>query len=224
MPNLRVTSAFVLALAACGEPPVPPDSDGAAARARVTEDSLREEVARLERALTVARDEARAAQAVAGADAARSRSGGAEQAAVDSTDVDEGTTPRRLDDPTRGLIRFATTNRATITYVGALRDGQAHGYGYGVWSTGSAYEGEWRENQRHGPGRHRYPDGARYEGIYARDLREGLGTYHYPNGQRWEGPWVDNLRHGEGILYEANGEVRVRGVWERDRLVRTIRP
>lgn len=123
----------------------------------------------------------------------------------------------------RVLLRFPGSNGAQITYVGESRGGQAHGVGYAVWSTGSSYEGEWRANQRHGEGRHRYPDGARHEGGYVNDAREGRGTYFYRNGQRWEGPWLANLRHGEGVLYEADGRVRVRGIWERDRLVREIK-
>ena len=123
----------------------------------------------------------------------------------------------------RVLLRFPGSNGAQITYVGESRDGQAIGVGYAVWSTGSSYEGEWRGNRRHGEGRHRYPDGARYEGLYRDDQREGQGSYFYRNGQRWEGPWRDNLRHGEGVLYEADGRVRVRGIWERDRLVREIK-
>jgi hypothetical protein len=125
---------------------------------------------------------------------------------------------------TKVLLRFPGMNNSKVTYVGESRDGQAEGIGYALWSTGSAYEGQWHANRRHGEGRHWYPDGARYEGTYQSDKREGYGTYFYRNGQRWEGPWQENLRHGEGILYEADGRVRVRGIWERDRLVREIKP
>ena len=124
----------------------------------------------------------------------------------------------------RVLLRFPGMNGSRVTYVGESRNGQAEGIGYALWSTGSAYEGEWRENRRHGEGRHWYPDGARYEGTYQDDKREGQGTYYYRNGQRWEGPWQANLRHGEGVLYEADGRVRVRGVWESDRLKRELKP
>lgn len=195
------------------------------------EDSLAGVITQMQAELDALRAEARALQARL---ASAERAPGGEAPRDDSapTDMEPAapgpSAPNRpagaLDAALeRVLLRFPGSNGAQITYVGESRDGQATGVGAAVWSTGSSYEGEWRGNRRHGEGRHRYPDGARYEGLYREDQREGQGTYFYRNGQRWEGPWQDNLRHGEGVLYEADGKVRVRGVWERDRLVREIK-
>lgn len=222
---------LLLTMLACGGDREATPEELAEATARA--DSLAGVIATLERDLASARAEVRAARAAAGnGDSAAAASGGE----ADTTQLDQSTQqaagdqgePEPFSGPaaeglTEALLRFAGDRGATITYVGAVRDGKAEGLGYGVWTTGSAYEGQWKANKRHGPGRHKYPDGAVYEGTYVNDQREGQGTYHYKNGQRWEGPWKDNMRHGEGVLYEANGRVRVRGVWEKDRLVREIK-
>jgi len=190
-----------------------------AATAAGRADSLQSVVAQLRRELTAARAAARRAGDTSAASVEPTANGTAPAPAlVDATPAD-----RREADVRRMLLRFKGENNAEISYVGEIRDGKANGIGYGVWSTGSNYEGEWLDNKRHGPGKHRYPDGARYEGMYVNDLREGDGTYFYRNGQKWIGPWKDNLRHGTGILYEANGKVRVKGVWEKDRLVSEIK-
>ncbi len=124
----------------------------------------------------------------------------------------------------RGLVRFPSAkNREGVTYVGATQNGEANGFGYGVWETGSSYEGEWVNNMRHGDGVFRWKDGEWYEGRYENDLRTGPGIYHWKDGRRWDGEWLDDMRHGDGMLYEANGKVRVRGVWEKDKLVREIK-
>jgi outer membrane murein-binding lipoprotein Lpp len=230
MRRVRGTTLWLAVLAgslaggACGDR-ASAESDTAPPNAR--EDSLAGLVTQLESEVAALRGEARrlrarveAAERAPGGDAPR------DDAAPTAPEAAPAPAPRAasLDAAIeRVLLRFPGSNGAQITYVGEARGGQAHGVGYAVWSTGSSYEGEWRANQRHGEGRHRYPDGARYEGTYVDDAREGQGTYHYRNGQRWEGPWQANLRHGEGVLYEANGRVRVRGIWERDRLVREIK-
>jgi hypothetical protein len=215
-----------VAVSGCGAP----DADGlrqtaramadSAATAAERVDSLRGVVAQLQRELTAARTAARRAEGTSAASVEPTANGAAspERVLADATPAD-----RREEDVRRMLLRFKGEKNAEISYIGEIRDGKANGIGYGVWSTGSNYEGEWRDNKRHGPGKHRYPDGARYEGMYVNDLREGDGTYFYKNGQKWIGPWKDNLRHGTGILYEADGRVRVKGVWDKDRLVREIK-
>lgn len=190
-----------------------------AATAAGRADSLLEVVVQLRRELTAARAAARRAGDTSAASEEPVANGAPAEPALENASPAD----RREADVRRMLLRFKGENNAEISYVGEIRDGKANGIGYGVWSTGSSYEGEWRDNKRHGPGKHRYPDGARYEGMYVNDLREGDGTYFYKNGQKWIGPWKDNLRHGTGILYEANGKVRVKGVWEKDRLVSEIK-
>jgi hypothetical protein len=41
----------------------------------------------------------------------------------------------------------------------------------------------------------------------------------FKSGERWEGEWLDDMRHGEGILYDDKGRVRLRGRWQKDKLV-----
>lgn len=129
----------------------------------------------------------------------------------------------------RTLLRFRSEKkRDEVVYLGDVLEGQAHGYGIGVWSSGSTYDGQWRANLRHGHGVFRWKDGERYDGAFVNDLRTGQGTYRFKSGERWDGEWLDDRRHGEGILYDAKGRVRVRGRWERDKLVQehpaTARP
>lgn len=118
------------------------------------------------------------------------------------------------------VIRFPSAKKGEdVIYLGEVDRDMANGQGTGVWRTGSVYEGQWVDNLRHGKGAFTWPDGERYEGDYASDRRTGQGVYHWKNGQRWEGQWKDDMRHGPGVLYEANGKVRVKGVWEKDKLV-----
>jgi len=224
--NPAVLVAASIGMSGCAAP----DGDGlrdtaramadSAATAAERADSLQEVVTQLRRELTAARAAARRSgdTSTASDESAANGTTLPGPAVADASPAD-----RRESDVRRMLLRFKGENNAEISYVGEIRDGKANGIGYGVWSTGSNYEGEWRDNKRHGPGKHRYPDGARYEGMYVNDLREGDGTYFYKNGQKWIGPWKDNLRHGTGILYEANGKVRVKGVWDKDRLVSEIK-
>ncbi|MCW5898252.1 MAG: hypothetical protein KIT10_03195 [Flavobacteriales bacterium] len=117
-------------------------------------------------------------------------------------------------------LQFASAkNGEQVIYVGEVDREMANGQGFGLWRSGSHYEGQWRDNMRHGKGVFHWPDGERYEGDFADDRRTGTGVYHWKNGQRWEGPWLEDMRHGPGVLYEANGKVRVKGVWEKDKLV-----
>lgn len=218
-----ILAAAALLAVACGGESRPAPSEGVVAEETHRADSLAAEVERLKAALAEARAAARRAQTAEESSAAPSGPPAGQGEAGDTAAAPAFRGPAAAALAGAGLLRFPGERGAGITYVGELRDGRANGYGYAVWTTGSAYEGRWRDNRRHGPGRHQYPDGAVYEGLYADDLREGQGTYHYKNGQRWEGPWQGNLRHGEGVLYEADGRVRVRGVWERDRLVREIK-
>jgi len=122
----------------------------------------------------------------------------------------------------RGLLRFTAEKGGAVVYVGDTRDGVAHGVGYGVWNTGSAYEGDWERNRRHGHGVFRWKDGETYDGEYREDKRTGRGTYGFTSGERWEGEWLDDMRHGEGVLYDSKGKVRVRGRWAKDKLVETF--
>jgi hypothetical protein len=120
----------------------------------------------------------------------------------------------------RVMLRFRSEKkRDDVVYVGEVREGRANGYGVGVWNTGSTYDGDWEDNLRHGRGVFRWKDGEVYDGDFLRDMRTGRGTYVFTTGERWEGEWLDDMRHGEGVLFDARGRVRVRGRWQKDRLV-----
>jgi hypothetical protein len=227
---LILPALLCAALLACSgsEDTLPPVAYDAPAGTAARADSLADVVAQLERQLTRSRAE------VARLSAAARAAGASDEDARARSDTDDAASPgpRPLAPPTastaRGdgpqrLLRFTGDAGATITYVGDVRDGKAHGYGHALWSTGTSYEGTWADGKRSGFGTQRYADDERFEGQFVDDKRTGEGTYFYRSGQRWVGPWQDNLRHGTGTLYEADGRVRVKGVWERDKLVREIK-
>jgi hypothetical protein len=122
----------------------------------------------------------------------------------------------------QGIIRFSSTKNGSVTYFGKLRNGKADGTGFGYWTSGSSYDGQWRDNLRHGKGQFLWVDGEKYEGEYKYDQRNGYGVYTAKAG-KYEGQWLNDMRHGEGKLYEPNGKLKVHGVWEKDKLVTTIK-
>lgn len=122
----------------------------------------------------------------------------------------------------KGVLTFTGNRNSSITYFGDLQSGKANGTGFGYWNSGSTYEGNWKENMRHGKGTFLWADGEKYTGDYVNDQREGYGIYTAKAG-RYEGQWLNDMRHGEGKLYEPNGKLKVHGVWEKDKLVKTIK-
>ncbi len=122
----------------------------------------------------------------------------------------------------RGVIRFTSSKNGKVTYFGDLENNMANGKGFGYWSSGSTYEGTWKNNRRHGKGIFIWADGEKYEGDYQDDQRHGYGIYTSKAG-RYEGYWANDMRHGEGKLYEPNGKLKVHGIWEKDKLVKTIK-
>jgi hypothetical protein len=122
----------------------------------------------------------------------------------------------------QGVVKFISSKNGSVTYFGDLQSGKANGNGIGHWLTGSHYEGEWKDNLRHGNGIFIWADGEKYEGHYKNDLRSGYGVYTAKAG-KYEGEWLDDMRHGEGYLYEPSGKLKVHGVWEKDKLVKTIK-
>jgi hypothetical protein len=124
--------------------------------------------------------------------------------------------------PDKGILRFASSKNGSVTYFGDLARGKANGEGIGYWKSGSTYEGTWKDNQRHGKGVFIWADGEKYEGEYHNDQRHGYGIYIAKAG-RYEGQWLNDMRHGEGYLYEASGKLKVHGIWEKDKLVKTLK-
>lgn len=124
--------------------------------------------------------------------------------------------------PDKGILRLTSSKNGSVTYFGDLTRGKANGEGIGYWKSGSTYEGTWKDNQRHGKGVFIWADGEKYEGEYHNDQRHGYGIYIAKAG-RYEGQWLNDMRHGEGYLYEASGKLKVHGVWEKDKLVKTLK-
>jgi hypothetical protein len=122
----------------------------------------------------------------------------------------------------KGVIRFTSSKNGKVTYFGDLENNMANGEGFGYWITGSTYEGTWKNNKRHGKGVFVWADGEKYEGDYQEDQRHGYGIYTSKSG-RYEGYWAHDMRHGEGRLYEPNGKLKVHGIWEKDKLIKTIK-
>jgi hypothetical protein len=122
----------------------------------------------------------------------------------------------------KGVIQFPTSKNGSVTYLGDLRNGMANGRGFGYWKSGSSYDGQWKDNMRHGEGVFIWADGEKYEGEYQNDQRHGYGVYMAKAG-RYEGQWKEDMRHGEGKLYEANGKFKLQGIWEKDKLVTTVK-
>lgn len=122
----------------------------------------------------------------------------------------------------KGVLTFTGNRNGSITYFGDLQNGKANGTGFGYWKSGSTYEGHWKDNMRHGKGTFLWADGEKYTGEYVNDQRQGYGIYTAKAG-RYEGEWLNDMRHGEGKLYEPNGKLKVHGVWEKDKLVKTIK-
>ena len=122
----------------------------------------------------------------------------------------------------KGVIQFSSSKNGYVTYLGDLRNGMANGKGYGYWKSGSSYDGYWKDNMRHGEGVFIWADGEKYEGQYENDQRHGYGVYMAKAG-RYEGQWNEDMRHGEGKLYEANGKFKLQGIWEKDKLVTTVK-
>ena len=104
-------------------------------------------------------------------------------------------------------------------YTGEWLNGQKHGFGAQVWSSGNKYEGEWKNNKRHGKGTmwvvastqsgkkkksKEEMEGQvlrkQYTGDWVDGMRHGLGIFYYANGSRYEGHWEENMRQGKGRL------------------------
>jgi len=127
------------------------------------------------------------------------------------------------------------------TYVGQIKDGKRHGYGF--WEGRNCqYEGQWKEDQQHGEGSQTWNDGRVddgqfscrmfsgrgrmiwqtptgmqvYEGSYLNDLRHGAGTFVWADRRSYDGEWVKVQRHGEGVYVDKRGDKKF-GTWVNDK-------
>lgn len=117
-------------------------------------------------------------------------------------------------------LTFYSANRTKVTYFGESNSGKANGYGFGYYSSGSLYEGTWKDNMRNGKGTFQWIDGDKYEGDYVSDNRSGTGTYYWKNGEKYKGKWENNMRNGYGILYDKDDNIKLKGIWKDDLLVK----
>lgn len=106
-----------------------------------------------------------------------------------------------------------------VVYIGKRKEGKAHGYGVGYWSSGSLYKGDWRANERHGHGWYKWKDGDIYEGDFKNDKRTGTGVYTWKDGEHYRGGWKENMREGYGAIYYPNGKLKYEGTWKNDKFI-----
>ncbi len=129
-------------------------------------------------------------------------------------------------DPAQQSVTYKDGSR----YVGELKDGDPHGFGFMTFADGGTYEGEWRNGDVHGQGKSVEPDGyvyvgsyvdgkrsgtgtishpenGTYTGAFSNDKQNGKGRYEWPDGAVYEGDWVDDRIEGRGVFAFADGAV-----------------
>jgi hypothetical protein len=118
---------------------------------------------------------------------------------------------------------FYSVNGARTIYFGEVSGQKANGKGMAYYSSGSIYIGPWKNNLKHGKkGSYRWLDGDRYEGEYVDGKRKGNGTYFWANGEKYEGEWENDKRNGVGVLYDAENNIKLKGNWKNDELLKAI--
>lgn len=129
-------------------------------------------------------------------------------------------------------------------YEGDFIDNQYHGRGTLTRADGYKYEGEWRYDKRNGKGT-LHNQGNKIVGTFIDDKLNGHGTAYLFNGDKYVGEFLDgkyhgrgryveiglgtyvgelrqNKNHGQGILYSPTGSIISQGIWENDKLIRSI--
>lgn len=119
-----------------------------------------------------------------------------------------------------GQLEFKNVKGLKVIYVGYLTGGMAHGYGMGMYETGSFYKGEWYENKRHGQGKFQWANGDIYIGQFELEERSGQGTYHFKSGEKYVGGWKNGVKDGYGEYFSAEGKILLKGEWKDDKLVK----
>lgn len=119
-----------------------------------------------------------------------------------------------------GRLLFSNQQNVQIEYFGEKRNGEANGFGFGFYETGSLYRGSWLANRRHGNGIFIWKNGDRYEGEFKNDSRSGKGIYYFRSGEKYIGQWNNDLREGNGKVVNEKGQVLFNGVWEKDKPIR----
>lgn len=125
------------------------------------------------------------------------------------------------DNGSWGRLAFKSAKGKKVIYFGRISNGQANGYGMGLYrESGSIYTGTWRDGRKEGEGIYEWADGEKYEGQYQNDHRQGKGSYYWKNGDSYEGEWDEDKRHGQGTLFDKNGHLIYSGTWKDDKFIR----
>lgn len=137
--------------------------------------------------------------------------------------------PRRETSQTLDMRRIGRVSRDNPNNMPACPDQnwrhQCWGTAWGTFTESSGirdYSGEWLKNVPSGIGKIGFSSGDKYAGEVRNGKANGLGIHTYLNGDKYTGEFVDNLSHGLGYLERSNGELQ-EGIWERDKLVRSVR-
>jgi len=117
-----------------------------------------------------------------------------------------------------GILNLISTKGKKFQYIGQTKNGDAHGFGIGIFETGSVYKGYWENNQRHGNGIFTWKDNEQYEGDFVNDKREGYGIYQWKNGEIYKGFWKNDMRNGDGKLFTKSSKIKKEGNWVNDEL------
>lgn len=117
-------------------------------------------------------------------------------------------------------LKFKNTEGIAVRYFGRSQNGQAAGFGIGLFESKGIYEGQWLNNARHGSGKYTWANGDSYEGEFKDGARNGYGVYLFATGESYVGNWKNDLRDGKGKLLDAGSSVLLDGDWEKDRFIR----
>ena len=101
-------------------------------------------------------------------------------------------------------------------YSGSWKEGQKHGFGTEVTSSGCVYSGNWERNQKSGRCLITFPsvDAASYAGEVSEGRLHGFGIFKN-RGLIYEGEFKHNAKEGEGTLLNPDGTLEYFGQWSR---------
>jgi TonB family protein len=119
--------------------------------------------------------------------------------------LNEGITKRQ----SRPTSEECKVNDADINaeYTGGCKDGFADGQG--IAKGRDTYEGAFVNGNKHGQGTYMWSSGAKYIGEYRDDKRSGQGTYISPKGAKYIGEYRDGKRSGKGTFIQPDGLKRI---------------
>lgn len=109
-----------------------------------------------------------------------------------------------------------------ITYKGAIKDGEANGYGEMVFPNIGTYRGGFVNGRREGIGTFSWLVGDTYVGQWNHDKQNGSGTYTFSDGFVIRGIWSDNKISASSFNMEPS--TAVLGVGESIYLVAKVEP